>query len=443
MIISFFHGYFFSIGLVGFIVLLFFIVNATIKTVKERKFFALISLLSIGVLLSFSVVHQYLLWIASAILIINVTGNLILSIISFTKHKEYSEQLLEFPTISIVIPAKNEAAVIKDTLRSMHAIDYPKDKYEIIVIDDGSTDNTNQICQEQANILTNLRIIRNEVSKGKSRALNSLIQSVTSDYFMIFDADHHVDPQILKKVLATFDSPKVACVQTKNLIRNGKDNLLASLVDIEYLHRYEILYRGKRQAFFLGSGGIFKTNVLKEVGGFTEKMLTEDLEISFKLYELGYEIKLAYDTASYELACKDFKNYYKQRHRWFRGIWQSVNEHFMNIMKSDTHFRLKLSLITTITDNLSLISCLYAYCMFALGYLGLYRFEFNWLIYVTTIVSTLSLYTIFLRTNKYFLLRHMYAIGHYYILFAYPNLMAMLDNWLLKTEYAWIKTDRK
>lgn len=434
--------YLFSIGALGILVLLGFYFNTIIKGIRTGKIFALLIFIACTCLFYFDLTVQILFWATAVSMTFTVIGNLSLTLRGLIRNKTIEGEITHFPTVSILIPAKNEQEVIGETLDAFSMLDYPKDKFDIIVIDDCSTDFTPEMLSIKSKIIPNLKIIKNSSSKGKSKALNDIIRTSDSEYVMIFDADHVVEPDMLKKVLVYFKDEKTACVQIKNSVRNGRLNLLTGLIDIEYVQRYEQLYRGRRQTSFLGSGGIFKTEILKKVGGFSEEMLTEDVELSMRLYENGYNILQADNVASHELACIDVKSFLKQRHRWSRGTWQAGTRHFWKIFASKIPFKTKIHFLLLLADNISLTSYLFLHVFFALNFTGLYITPVSWFQYGELIISSVVLQLMFLRSDKKYLSNIFGIFPYYYMIYAYTNFVAIADNMLFRTPYKWNKTDR-
>ncbi len=434
---------FFTIaGILGMIFIVGACLHTMVKIFEKRKFFSLILFFSILSLFFIPITVKVITIIAGFVLISNALfyDYFMLNFLFHKKAKDKSTFSL-FPEVSIIIPAKNESHVIKETLISLSQINYPKSRLNIIVIDDNSTDGTYEVASSM-NHLENLQIIRNEESYGKSKAINTILKTIETEYTLILDADHLVEKNYIRKVLLNFEDPKVACVQTVNTVRNGNTNILSRLVQMEYLSRYEVLYAGREMALFMGSGGIFRTSVLKNLGGFDGKMLTEDLEISYRIYEAGYKIVLDDSIATHELATIDIKNYYKQRHRWFRGIWQSYRLHFLKMLNTKMPVKNKLFFLHVILEYFALLSYLYTIVLYSLDTLKIITFDAKYLVYIETVTIAIALSISFIKTKKFNLFLFLPLIVIYYIFYSLPNLLALIDNWILKSEKNWVKTER-
>ena len=442
MVIKFIDIFFTIAGILGMVFILGTCLHTIVKILEKRKFFSLILFLSLLFLFFIPITIKVTTIIAGFVLISNALFyNYFAIYFLFRKKAKIKNTISQYPEVSIIIPAKNESKVIKETLISLSQINYPKSKLDIIVIDDNSSDETFEIASSM-NYIENLHVYKNEESLGKSKAINSILKIIDTEYTVILDADDLVDENYLTKVLLNFADPEVACVQTVNTVRNGKTNILSRLVQMEYLSRYEVLYAGRSMALFMGSGGIFRTSILKQLDGFNGKMLTEDLEISYRIYEAGYKIVLDDNIATHELATTDCKNYYKQRHRWFRGIWQSYQIHFFKMLKAKMPIKNKFFFLHVIIEYFALLSYLYTIVLYSLDTFKIITFDAKYLVYIETITIAMVLVISFIKTKKFGLFFFLPLIVIYYIFYSLPNLMALIDNWVLRAEKNWVKTER-
>ena len=228
------------------------------------------------------------------------------------------------PSFSIIVPMKNEVKVASRILESLLKLSYPQDKYEIIVIDDGSTDGTSAICKRYArNHPRRIKYLRNSISMGKPPALNYALRSAKGEIVGIFDADNVPARDALAKVVKYFKDPEVAGVQ--GLIRsiNAEQNMVTKVVYYEGLLQYEVLWRGKdRLGLFVPLAGtcqFVRRELLLKVGGWSNDSLAEDTELSAHFMEQGYVTKFASDVCSWQENPCSFEGLMKQRLRWFRG----------------------------------------------------------------------------------------------------------------------------
>jgi cellulose synthase/poly-beta-1,6-N-acetylglucosamine synthase-like glycosyltransferase len=411
--------------------------------IKTRKLLALLALLVFLSLLFIPLGRYVLCFVGLAITVINNSFYLVYFLRSFRRRPAPTAfQEKGAPRVAVLIPAKDEEAVIAETLQSIAKLRYPAHKLEIIVIDDGSTDHTVAICEYFIDLIPHLHVVSNDSSKGKARSVNDVAATLESEYFVVLDADHHVDPHFLEIGLTHFADPQVACVQGVNEIRNGRQNLLCALVDMEYLGRYRGCYPGRDTAFFLGSGGIFKTEDFKAVGGFNPVSLTEDVEISFRLYDAGKTIKFEERIATQELAVQTPASFFWQRHRWMRGIWQTLTIHSQKLVSPNDDFRkVRLPILHFAIECCSLPALVVVGMFFVLRHWGWMTFPIAPMLYGA--LSTLLVFSVaYIRRGRYYLLALNPFLFFYIALYGLPAAIAWVDNVLLDKPYLWRKTGR-
>ncbi|MFH0868051.1 MAG: glycosyltransferase [Candidatus Woesearchaeota archaeon] len=238
------------------------------------------------------------------------------------KPEKKPRKLKKFPFVSIVIPAFNEEKRIIPTIKSVLSLNYPKNKYEVIIINDGSKDNTSKVTKEiiKENKNFNIRLIEQE-NKGKGAALNNALKQSKGEFFICLDADSYVSEDALHKLLPAFDEENIASVLPLLKVRKPK-NLLQKMQWLEYI--VNMFYKelmGKLDCIHVAPGpfSIYRKSVLEKIGGFDENNLTEDLEISLRLQKYNYKIIQLLNTDVYTIAPSSFKQLYKQRNRWYKG----------------------------------------------------------------------------------------------------------------------------
>jgi cellulose synthase/poly-beta-1,6-N-acetylglucosamine synthase-like glycosyltransferase len=233
----------------------------------------------------------------------------------------YNPKPKRFPSITFLVPAYNEEKNIGKCLESILNLNYPKDKLEVIVIDDGSTDNTAKIVKK----FKGVKLIRQE-NQGKAAALNNGLEHVKTELVACMDADSFPDKDFLLKMIGYMERKNVASVTPAIKVLKA-ETLMQKIQWVEYL--WSIFLR-KLFNFFdcqyvtPGPGSIYKTYILKKLGGFDRNNIVEDMEIAFRLVEKGYKIENSIDAYVYTDAPRDFKRLFKQRVRWYRGYIQNV-----------------------------------------------------------------------------------------------------------------------
>jgi len=231
------------------------------------------------------------------------------------------------PVFSIVVPVKNEEKVIGRLLDALFRLNYPVGRKEIVIVEDGSTDRTLDICQRYAKERNvNMQILHKPFSNGKPSALNYGIMRARGEIVGIFDADNVPAPDALMNVCRYFEDSAVAAVQGRTLSINSEENMLTKFISHEETVWCEAYLRGKDVlnlfVHLKGSCQFIRRTVLEKLAGFDENVLSEDMEISARLTENGYQIKYASDVRSWQESPSDLKQLFKQRTRWFRGTME-------------------------------------------------------------------------------------------------------------------------
>jgi len=228
------------------------------------------------------------------------------------------------PTFSIIAPVKNEEKVVGRLLTSLSKLNYPADKSEIVIVEDGSSDKTLKICMNYAKERPNVKVLHRSFSNGKPSALNFGINHSKGEIIAIFDADNIPDSNVLDAVCEYFEDPSVAAVQGKTLSINPKENMLTQFISYESAVYGEVYLRGKDVlnlfVHLTGSCQFVRRSVLEKLEGFDENVLSEDVELSARLTKNNYKIRYASDVVAWQESPSKVNTLFKQRTRWFRGI---------------------------------------------------------------------------------------------------------------------------
>jgi cellulose synthase/poly-beta-1,6-N-acetylglucosamine synthase-like glycosyltransferase len=260
---------------------------------------------------------------------------------SFREKRAVDATTYDFPTCTIMIPAHNEAKVIGKTVESMLRLDYPKDKLTVLVINDGSTDETASIVQGYAQRDSRVELFtvpRGEGGKGKSRALNLGLKNVSSDVIAIYDADNTPASNALRYLVAQLITHKeLGGVIGKFRTANKNATLLTRFINIETLSFQSILQAGRWQmhniATLPGTNFVVWTHLMRSLDGWDEQALTEDSELTIRIYEKGYKIKFIPYAVTYEQEPQEWKVWLRQRMRWVRGNNYVIAKFFKEIPK--------------------------------------------------------------------------------------------------------------
>lgn len=226
---------------------------------------------------------------------------------------------------TVLIPAYNEAAVIQSCLKSILASNYPQ--FEVLVIDDGSKDNTSELADEIQD--PRLRVLRKQ-NGGKASALNYGIEQASAQFIVAIDADTVFRAQTLAKLMRHFNNPKVGAVSGNTKIVN-RHKLITKLQSMEYIVGFN-LDRRMGDLFDCitvvpGAVGAFRKSVFQQFGGFSLDTLAEDTDLTLSVKEAGYRIIYDAEAVALTEAPATVRDLLKQRFRWTFGTMQAVWKH--------------------------------------------------------------------------------------------------------------------
>ena len=239
------------------------------------------------------------------------------------------------PTISVLIPAHNESASIARNLQSLYDTDYPHKKFEVIIINDGSTDNTKEVIREFIRThkgRCTFRLI-NRTNGGKAKALNyALRRCAKNNLIMCLDADSYLAPSALRNGAQYFrDRNVVALSANVSIIEDG--TILGLVQKVEYLMGHH-MKKGQNALgldYIIGGlGSMFRKSMLKEVSYYDTNTMTEDIDLTIKiLSKKSKRQKLVYaaDVITYTEAVHDLPGLMTQRYRWKYGRLQTFLKH--------------------------------------------------------------------------------------------------------------------
>ncbi len=274
---------------------------------------------------------------------------LLLSMLNLYKNAKKELQVIpssQKPLISILVPCYNEEKVIKASLESLINQTYPK--YEIIVIDDGSDDDTFIIAKNMEFNNGNVKLkAYTKPNSGKADALNFGIEKAKGEFFLAVDADSKISPDALELMVKYFQDPKIAAVAGSVYVTNG-ENLWTKLQALEYIQGLNLVRNG--QAFFKlvniipGPIGMFRKSAVKAIGKYTDDTYAEDCDLTLRLIEAGFKIDYEIDAVSYTEAPESLLDLLKQRYRWTRGILQSILKHKIKLFAMYSNFSLSMVL---------------------------------------------------------------------------------------------------
>ena len=274
------------------------------------------------------------------------------------KHKK-NPPILDYdykPFVSVLIPCHNEQEVIEHTALNVLNLNY-KD-FEIILIDDRSTDDTASIIQKLSKENKKIQsLIRpKDATAGKSAVLNDAIKLAKGDAILVLDADARINPDFLDKMIVALAPADVGAVQAQKVIINSKQNFLTQCQYNEYIldTHFQMGRDAVRGAVELrGNGELIKRQAIISIGGWNEETITDDLDMSTRLHIRGWDIRFCPDVKVYEEGVISFGALIKQRRRWVEGSIRRYLEYIWDVFTSkDMSLRVGLDLIAYITEFL-------------------------------------------------------------------------------------------
>ena len=235
-----------------------------------------------------------------------------------------------------------EEKVAAGILERFVEMDYPKDDswYEVLAIDDGSTDATPSIADEYASKYPFIKAVHRvgNGGNGKPEALNVGIKLASNEIILIFDADYLPPRDCVERLVAPFADVEVGGVMGRVVPVNSPESFVSRIMDVERAGGYQISQQARYNLDLIpqfgGTVGGFRRSVLKAVGGFDVTKLTEDTDLTYRLYLNGWKIAYVNAAECYEEAVITWAMREKQLTRWAVGHDQCLFEYFFKTLKS-------------------------------------------------------------------------------------------------------------
>ena len=242
---------------------------------------------------------------------------------------EVPPALDEYPAVTIVVPCHNEGRDIEDTVGYLLASSYPN--FDILLVNDGSGDETRQILDRLAAQSPKVRVIHCAANQGKAVALNTAAAMTPAEYLCCIDADALLAPHALTWLMGHFRNPRVGAITGNPRVRN-RSTLLGRLQVGEYSSIVGLIKRAKRTygRIFTVSGVVacFRKTALHDVGYWSPNMLTEDIDVSWKLQIRHWDVRFEPKAQCWILAPETLGGLWKQRLRWSTGGIQVLRKNW-------------------------------------------------------------------------------------------------------------------
>lgn len=413
---------------------------------------------------------DYLILISTASIWVLLIVSIFLTVAGYIYYLKWAKTPLpelddqEAPFVSIMVPAHNEGIVIVKTVEALLNFNYPHDRYEIIVINDNSSDNSAELLSQlqQQHSQRQFHVINTDHitgGKGKSNALNIGFQSAKGDVIAIYDADNTPEPNALRYLVAELQqNDEYGAVIGKFRTRNKDINLLTRFINIETLSFQWMAQAGRSQLFKLctipGTNFVVRRNIIEAIGGWDEKALAEDTEISFRIYMMGYRIKFQPAAVTWEQEPQTFGVWFRQRTRWVKGNIYVIVKNFKLLFNKKAR-RIRFDLIYFLSVYFFLLSSLIisdiTFILSVSGYITIHAPSFSnllWLLaiilYVVSVFLSITTEKGEMKLSNIFIILLMYLIyTQMWLIVAFKGMYLYIKEQIFHIETTqWYKTQR-
>jgi cellulose synthase/poly-beta-1,6-N-acetylglucosamine synthase-like glycosyltransferase len=284
------------------------------------------------------------------------------------KHPKPLREFAELPVVTVQLPVFNEKHVVERLLDSVAALDYPRDRLQIQLLDD-STDETVDICRRGIEGLKERgfdaeHIHRTDRTGFKAGALENGTRRAKGEFLLILDADFVPNPDLLQKTIHFFSDPQVGMLQTRwghlnrtfNLLTRIQAMFLDGHLELEQTARN----RSGRFFTFNGTGGIWRKSCISDAGGWEHDTLTEDMDLSYRAQLKGWRFVFLNDVETPAELPVDMDGFKSQQHRWTKGSIQVCRKVLPAIWRAKVPLPIKLEATMHLTSNFAylLLICL-------------------------------------------------------------------------------------
>jgi len=371
--------------------------------------------------------------------------------LSYLGHAERNvlgiREIRELPPISIIVPAYNEGRVLERALTSLMRLDYPE--YEVLVVDDGSTDDTLEVASEwEGQRGTGLFRVITKPNGGKASALNAGIAHSMHPLVMCMDADSYLEPNTLLEAARHFGNPAVGAVAGNVKVEN-RGSIVTRLQALEYIEGLNMPRRA--QGFIAavnivpGPVGVFRREALEEIGGYDTDTFAEDADLTLKMLAAGWRIEYEDQAVAWSEAPESWRDLTQQRYRWTRGILQAIRKRKGLLLRPFPDFPLWISTIqlgfeAIIWPAMNVFAHLFfaiVVLLFGAGELILY-----WMILLTLLDLVAALVTVSMEEESLGLVPMALIYRFVFILFLDVVKMFATMEELFRLEMGWGKLER-
>jgi len=247
-----------------------------------------------------------------------------------------SPKIKRYRSITFLVPAYNEEDSLENTIDAIVKLDYPEDKKEVIIINDGSKDKTAEIGRRLEKKYDYVKLF-DKKNSGKADSLNQALKIAKGELVAVVDADSYPKRDSLKKMIGYFEEENVTAVTSRVLVKN-KENWLCRFQVMDY----SIIAWTRKLLDFVdsvyvtnGPLSIYVKKVAIDLGGFDPNNLTEDIEITWHMLSKGYQTRMGYSAIVYTTVPEGLNIWIKQRVRWNLGGLQTVQKYWKSMFKKN------------------------------------------------------------------------------------------------------------
>jgi poly-beta-1,6-N-acetyl-D-glucosamine synthase len=257
------------------------------------------------------------------------------------------------PPVSVLVPAFNEGPVIQAAIRSLIQQDYPR--FEVLVVDDGSTDDTYARAAELEGHYggATVRVVSKR-NGGKAAALNTAISLARHPFVLCMDGDSKLSSTTLREMVRHFADDRVGAVAGNVKVIN-RVNFWTRMQALEYIEGLNMARRA--QAFMRavniipGPIGMFRREMLVGIGGYDTDTFAEDADLTLKILAAGWRVEYEASAIAYTEAPEQLRSLLKQRYRWTRGILQALGKHWRSIFRRRSDLATRISLVMMVFES--------------------------------------------------------------------------------------------
>jgi cellulose synthase/poly-beta-1,6-N-acetylglucosamine synthase-like glycosyltransferase len=241
------------------------------------------------------------------------------------RHPYIDIDVAVWPSVTVLIAAHNEEAVIEGSLRCLLAVDYPPDKLKLIPVNDRSTDGTREIIDRMvAEFPGRIQPFHRTSGKaGKAAALKDAMQFVNSEAIIVFDADYEPSTGLIRQLVAPLFDPEVGATMGRVVPRNAGFSLLTRLLDLERAGGYQVDQQARMNLRLVpqygGTVGAIRVKALEAIGGYREDVLAEDTDLTYRLLLAGWQTVYQNRSECYEEVPQTWPVRIRQIMRWTKG----------------------------------------------------------------------------------------------------------------------------